>query len=258
MENPSNYFEVHLNSNDNLITENSIVSAGNFNAGDAQSINITNIASTASMRVGMFIADTDNTYIPAGTTIASIVSNTAITLSVQTNAGNAAVARAFTVRNLDNSKCIFNIGSVLDQTPNAQELENETECLIKINYFNIERTSAEFTTANVNIIQIRSNIILPNTVESQPAREGYNNMGSSNILGVIPVGNTTFTYSDFQTNPNVYKSSANLFKGQIEINLTDQDGTPLTILQHKEWYMIMCIYFPKTNKINNLNMPKII
>ena len=258
MNNPSNYFEVHLNSSNNLNSNVSIVSAGNFNAGNAQSAVITNIASTASFRVGMKIEDAGNTYIPVGATIASIDSGTQITMSVQTNAGDAANARAFTLTGRDNSSCIFNIRSVLDQSPNAQKLENETECLMKITYFCVDRTPAEFTTALVNTVQIRSNIILPNTIESQDEGVGLSNMGSSNILGVIPVGSTVSTYSDLQNNPNTFKSSSNVFKGQLIINITDEDGTPLNILQHKEWYMVMCIYFPKTENINNLNMPKLL
>ena len=258
MNNPSNYFEVHLNSSDNIIPDKTITSAGNFNAGDAQSTTITNIASTAEFQVGMIIADAGDTYIVAGTTIASIDSNTQITISQQTKAGAAAVGRDFTLTSKDNSKCSFNIRSVLDQTPNAQKLENETECLMKISYFNIERTAAQFTTALVNVLQIRSNVVLPNTIESQTEGVGLSNMGSSNILGIIPTGDTTFTYSDLQNNPNEFKSSANIFKGQLEITLTDQNGTQLNILNHKDWYMIICIYFPKTENVNNLNMPKII
>jgi len=260
MNNPSNYFEVHLNSNDNVNPSTTIAGTATFNTGDARSTNILNVPAgvIAQAQVGMVISDAGDTYIEAGTTIESITLPSTLVLSEQTKAGNEAVGRAFTLTNTDNSKCSFNLGSVLDQTPNAQNFQNETDCLMKISYFNIERTAAQFTTALVNVLQIRSNVVLPNTIESQTEGVGLSNMGSSNILGVIPVGNTTYTYSDLQNNPNDWKCSSNPFRGQVEITITDSNGTQLNILNHKNWYMVLCVYFAKTDKINNFNMPKIL
>ena len=260
MNNPSNYFEVHLNSNDNVNPSTTIAGTATFNTGDARSTNILNVPAgvIAQAQVGMVISDAGDTYIEAGTTIESITLPSTLVLSEQTKAGNEAVGRAFTLTNTDNSKCSFNLGSVLDQTPNAQNFQNETDCLIKVKYFSIERTAAEFTTAVIQTVQIRSNVILPNTIESQFQTTGIPNMGSSNILGVIPVGNTTYTYSDLQNNPNDWKCSSNPFRGQVEITITDSNGTQLNILNHKNWYMVLCVYFAKTDKINNFNMPKIL
>ena len=260
MNNPSNYFEVHLNSNDNVNPSTTIAGTATFNTGDARSTNILNVPAgvIAQAQVGMVISDAGDTYIEAGTTIESITLPSTLVLSEQTKAGAEAVGRAFTLTNTDNSKCSFNLGSVLDQTPNAQNFQNETDCLIKVKYFSIERTAAEFTTAVIQTVQIRSNVILPNTIESQFQTTGIPNMGSSNILGVIPVGNTTYTYSDLQNNPNDWKCSSNPFRGQVEITITDSNGTQLNILNHKNWYMVLCVYFAKTDKINNFNMPKIL
>jgi len=260
MNNPSNYFEVHLNSNDNVNPSTTIAGTATFNTGDAQSTSILAVPAgvIGAAKVGMGISDAGNTYIAAGTTIQTITLPSTLVLSAQTNAGAAAVGRAFTLTDTDNSKCSFNLGSVLDQTPNAQNFQNETDCLIKVKYFSVEQTAAEFTTAVIQTVQIRSNILLPNTIESQFQTAGIPNMGSSNILGVIPVGNTTYTYSDLQNNPNDWKCSSNPFRGQIEITITDSNGTPLTLLQSKNWYMVLCVYFSKTDKINNFNMPKIL
>ena len=260
MNNPSNYFEVHLNSNDNVNPSTTIAGTATFNTGDARSTNILNVPAgvIAQAQVGMVISDAGDTYIEAGTTIESITLPSTLVLSEQTKAGNEAVGRAFTLTNTDNSNCSFNLGSVLDQTPNAQNFQNETDCLIKVKYFSIERTATEFKDALIQTVQIRSNITLPNTIESQFQTTGIPNMGSSNILGVIPVGNTTYTYSDLQNNPNDWKCSSNPFRGQVEINITDSNGTPLSILQSKNWYMVLCVYFAKTDKINNFNMPKIL
>ena len=260
MNNPSNYFEVHLNSNDNVNPSTTIAGTATFNTGDARSTNILNVPAgvIAQAQVGMVISDAGDTYIEAGTTIETITLPSTLVLSEQTKAGNEAVGRAFTLTNTDNSNCSFNLGSVLDQTPNAQNFQNETDCLIKVKYFSIERTATEFKDALIQTVQIRSNITLPNTIESQFQTTGIPNMGSSNILGVIPVGNTTYTYSDLQNNPNDWKCSSNPFRGQVEITITDSNGTQLNILNHKNWYMVLCVYFAKTDKINNFNMPKIL
>ena len=259
MDKPSNYFEVNLQSGSEIArsSTNTVASTGNFNAGNAQSAVVTNIPSTSGMKVGAIISDAGNTYIPAGTTIASIDSATQITMSVQTNAGAAAVGRAFNVSNDNNAVCIFDIGSVLDQTPHAQQFQDRSDCLMKLKYIAIERTAAEFTTALVSTVQFRTNVILPNSLESQVRGLGLPNMGTSDILGVVPVGNTTYTYSDLQNNPNDWVCAANPFRGQLNITLTDQDGTELSILQHKDWNAVLCIYFPPTEKVLGVNMPKL-
>mgnify|MGYP003633409292 FL=1 len=153
--------------------------------------------------------------------------------------------------------CRFDIGSILAQAPNAEELENAGTCLIKVKYFQIERTTAEFTTAATSLVQIRMVNQYPNNIESRPQALGYQNSVSSNIIGVIATGNTNYTYSDFQTNPNDYVAIANPFKNQISIQLTDQDGDLLgaAATANKDWALWLCVYVPPQVDILNKNMP---
>lgn len=153
--------------------------------------------------------------------------------------------------------CRFDIGSILSQAPNAEELENAGTCLIKVKYFSIEKTTAEFTTAGVSLVQIRLINQYPNNIESAPLGTKYKNVVSSNIIGVIGTGNTNYTYSDFQSNPNDYVAIANPFKNQIEIQLTDQDGDELgtAFTANKDWELWLCVYVPPQVDILTKNMP---
>jgi len=153
--------------------------------------------------------------------------------------------------------CRFDIGSILSQAPNAEELENAGSCLIKVKYFTIERTAAEFTGDDVSTVQIRLVNQYPNNIESIGQSTTRKNVISSNIIGVVGVGNTDFTYSDYQSNPNDYVAIANPFKNQIEIQLTDQDGEYLgtAATANVEWSLWFCVYVPPQVDILTKNMP---
>ena len=58
MNNPSNYFEVHLNSNDNINSSITISGTATFNTGDTPSTNILAIPAgvISSAQVGMVIS----------------------------------------------------------------------------------------------------------------------------------------------------------------------------------------------------------
>ena len=260
--NPTNLFNVFLNSGDSIDIVSQSLITGDVNEGDVATLLIKNISNMSRLFVGMRVED-DGTYIDAGTTIASINSATQITLSQLTKAGNAGIAVQLTFSGTNASnKTTFNIGTVLAQAPNAQELENAPVCLIKVKYFHIERTSAQFTTDEVSAVQIRLNNQYPNNIETQPSENQFSNRPntlSSNIIGVLPTGDTTYTYSDFNSNPNDYVAIANPFKGQIQITLTNQSGTTLSnaSTQDKKWSMMLCVYIPLQPKINMINLPNI-
>ena len=153
--------------------------------------------------------------------------------------------------------CRFDIGTILNQAPNAEELENAGTVLIKVKYFQIERTAAQFTTDNTSLVQIRLINQYPNNIQSTGQSTTRKNVISSNIIGVIGVGNTDFTYSDFQSNPNDYVAIANPFRSQIEIQLTDQDGDLLGTgaTANKDWALWLCVYVPAQQNILTKNMP---
>jgi len=258
-QNPNNLFNVYLNSMDslgNIINISNIT--GDVNEGGVVSLLIKNVSSTSSLFTGMSVSD-DGTYINPGTTIAGIIGDQ-ITLSQNTIAGVAAVGHTFSFSGNDRTDiCRFDIGSVLSQAPNVEELENASSCLIKLKYLSIERTSAQFTTDGTSTIQIRMINQYPNNIESRPVAVGYKNVVSSNIIGIIATGNTSYTYSDLSTNPNDYVAIANPFKNQIEIRLTDQDGDLLGTgaTRNKDWNMCLTIYIPPQVDILNKNMPSL-
>lgn len=248
---PTNLFNVYLNSNDsiNLVNFDTVCNINN-------SAIVTNLVLTSNIVVGMRVSSAGAGAVPANTTVVSIDSATQITLSAATT-GGAFVATKLRFRNSQSSDiCAFNVGSILNQAPNAQEFENRTECLVKIKYFAIERTAADFTTDLINTIQVRLINQYPNNIESRPQSGNYNNVISSNIIGVFSTGNTDYQYSDLQTNPNDYICVGNIFNGSLNISLTDQDGDPLdSILLDKDWNMFLCVYFPPSAKIKMDNMP---
>ena len=70
---------------------------------------------------------------------------------------------------------------------------------------------------------------------------------SSDIIGVVPVGNTGFTYSN-QYYDNNWVSCGNPLRGEITITLTDQDATPITGALNEagdNWNMLIQIYYPR-------------
>ena len=155
--------------------------------------------------------------------------------------------------------CRFDIGSILSQAPNAEELENASHCLIKVKYFHIDIPPATFKADNTSLIQIRMPNSFPNNIESRPSGVGYKNVVSSNIIGLMATGDDTYTYSSYQTSPNDYIAIGNPFKNQIEIQLTDQDGDFLGPIAtaNKEWALWVCVYFPPQPNILTKNMPSL-
>ena len=247
---PTNLFNVFLNSEDSIDIVNEAPQDGNVNEGDVATLLIKNLSNTTRLFPGMRVSD-DGTYIQDGTTIATIDSATQITLSQLTKAGNAAtIFLNFTGSNTSN-KTTFNIGTVLAQAPNAQELENAPVCLIKDIIGSIKCKQ----------YQIRLNNQYPNNIETRPKSSISNNpnIQSSNIIGVLPTGDTSYTYSDFNSNPNDYVAIANPFRGQIQITLTNQNGTTLSnaSTQDKKWSMMLCVYIPVQPKIDMLNLPSL-
>ncbi len=252
---PTNLFHAYLNSNDNLNLVK-LPKTGNLNTGNVPLTIITNMNNTNNITVGMRVKHLGaSNLIQAGTTVASVDSATQVTLSQATSAGGAVVDTSieFLGPN-DHSVCQFNVGSILNQAPNAQELESRTECLVKIKYFTVAKTREEFTTDTVSTIQVRVINQYPNNIETQPQTGAYSNIMTSNIIAVFSSGNTNYKYSDLQINPNDYVCVGNIFNGSLTINLTNEDGDLLSLVD-RDWNMFLCVYFPPTEKINMNNMP---
>ena len=163
--------------------------------------------------------------------------------------------------------CDFNLQSVLDQAPTGQDFAKESYCMIKVLYFTIsvqeDTASTGWKAQGVSTLQIRMNNQFPNNIETNPITIANSRaIVSSSIIGVIPVSNTDFSYSNVDYD-NSFVSCSNPFRGNITITLTDQDAVPITgamAAGGDNWNMLLQVYFPRTdNQPNNsVNLPNII
>lgn len=162
--------------------------------------------------------------------------------------------------------CSFNLQSVLDQAPSAQDFAKESVCMIKVLYFTISQIASTATygwdAQGVSTVQIRMNNAYPNNIETNPITTANSrSVMSSDIIGVVPVGNTTHTYSN-QYYDNSWVSCGNPLRGEITITLTDQDATPITGALNEagdNWNMLIQIYYPrgKDQPNNSVNLAHI-
>jgi hypothetical protein len=148
--------------------------------------------------------------------------------------------------------CSFNIGSVYENAPALQRYAEMPYCYVKVSYFSILKTPASFSSDNISTLLVKINCPQPNSIESKTLGAGYNkNITTSNILGVIPTGNTNSSYSNDQYD-NSYTCISNIFKGDINITLCDQasDRLPSSkITSSNDWEMLLEIYFEDDMKI---------
>lgn len=141
--------------------------------------------------------------------------------------------------------CRFNLGSVNDFAPTAQNYQTAHCSFVKVKYFSVEETATAFNSAGVGTILVEMNGALPNSVKSQSiATTNPKNMNQSNIIGVVPTSVTDNTYSS-NTFDNDYVKAPNIFQGDIVINLKDQDGSFITLTGSKPWVMLLCVAFEK-------------
>jgi len=171
--------------------------------------------------------------------------------------------------NTGNSNCKninFNMDSILQSAPNRQYIENQAYCYVRLCYFAMDIAPNNANIGTTTTIQLRvGGTLFPNTFETSPlsTTNGYN-LGSSNILGVIPTGrehatafNSLYLYSNVDYD-NGYVTMGNIFKGQLNLQLTDQDGTLLadTLTNNKSYNIKIELYFPDDPSFNFDNNKK--
>tara|TARA_R100001463_G_scaffold4564_3_gene16851 strand:+ start:35 stop:547 length:513 start_codon:yes stop_codon:yes gene_type:complete len=141
--------------------------------------------------------------------------------------------------NGDINSAEYNLSSVYDNAPQAEKYANNPYCYVKVKYFSLKKA---YTSTGSIFIKINSS--LPNSLETQTLSSGKNsNFSQSSILGVVPTGATGWTGSSTSYD-NEYVACANIFKGNINIQLTDEDGTLLTGLSGSTPYiLVVCVYF---------------
>jgi len=160
----------------------------------------------------------------------------------------------------------FNLDSILQSAPNRQYIENQAYCYVKLCYFAMDIAPEDTNIGTTTTIQVRvGGVNFPNTFETQPLSSTNNfNLMSSNILGVIPTGredatdfNSLYLYSNVDYD-NTYVVMGNIFKGQLNLQLTDQDGTILadTLTNNKSYNMKLEIYIPENKEFKFENNKK--
>ena len=162
--------------------------------------------------------------------------------------------------------CSFNLQSVLDQAPAAQDFAKESVCMIKVLYFTISQIASTATygwdAQGISTVQIRMNNAYPNNIETNPITTANSrSVMSSDIIGVVPVSNTTYTYSNVDYD-NHWVSCSNPLRGEITVSLTDQDATPITGALNEagdNWNLLLQIYYPrgKDQPNNSINLAHI-
>tara|TARA_R110002020_G_scaffold300073_1_gene515748 strand:- start:709 stop:1290 length:582 start_codon:yes stop_codon:yes gene_type:complete len=171
--------------------------------------------------------------------------------------------------NTGNANCkniSFNMDSILQSAPNRQYIENQAYCYIRLCYFAMDIAPNDVNIGTTTTIQLRvGGTLFPNTFETSPlTANNHLNLGSSNILGTIPTGrqhatafNSLYLYSN-QDYDNTYVVMGNIFKGQLNLILTDQDGTELadTITNNKSYNIKIELYFPDDPAFNFDNNKK--
>jgi len=154
----------------------------------------------------------------------------------------------------------FNMDSILQSAPNRQYIENQAYCYVRLCYFAMDIAPDNVNIGTTTTIQLRvGGVNFPNTFETSAlsSTNGFN-LGSSNILGIIPTGrqdatdfNNLYLYSNVDYD-NTFIVMGNIFKGQLNLQLTDQDGTILgdTLTNNKSYNIKLELYFPEDKELN--------
>jgi len=160
----------------------------------------------------------------------------------------------------------FNMDSILQSAPNRQYIENQAYCYVRLCYFAMDIAPDNTNIGTTTTIQLRvGGVNFPNTFETSAlsSTNGFN-LGSSNILGIIPTGrqdatdfNNLYLYSNLDYD-NTFVVMGNIFKGQLNLTLTDQDGTVLadTLTNNKSYNIKLELYFPEDKEFNFDNNKK--
>ena len=149
--------------------------------------------------------------------------------------------------------CRFNLGNVNDFVPNAHIYQNANSCFVKVKYFSVEETTANFASANVGTILVEMGGALPNSARSNTiSQSNPKNMLQSNIIGIVPTSSTDNTYSS-NTFDNDFVKSGNILNGDIVINLKNQDSSSLSLTGSKAWVMLLCVAFEKEPELKNIS-----
>ena len=139
----------------------------------------------------------------------------------------------------------YSLGSVYNNAPALQHFQDAPYCSIKVCNFAIKYNEQNFNSDDASFVLIRINTSLPNSIDNIQSGGFNTSFGQSQIIGIVPTqasssGNTytTYTYSDtsYDNSPVI---TSNIFKGNLTIELTKQDGSRLTNLSGSNPYSLL-------------------
>ena len=141
----------------------------------------------------------------------------------------------------------FNLGSVYDTSPQLQRFADAPYCYVKVDYASIKDTLSGKGTVLIKMIKN-----LPNSLESASLSASNNlNLKSSNIIGVLPSGDSAFK-STTTSMDNTYVKCSNVFNGLTQIQLTDENGSALSLSDSKPAQILLCVYFEDDEQYYNI------
>ena len=158
-----------------------------------------------------------------------------------------------TYANYDAATWTFNVGSVLGAAPNAIDFSQFAYSTIALKNFSINRTTAEFTADEVDMIFFKVVGNYPNNFETQDIAAGKPNLASSQTIGTIQTGNTDSTFLPSSVNSAVIVG--NFFQGDITIILYSAtlEGPVPNMAAAQPWVAeLEIIYYEKEDSRNLL------
>ena len=144
---------------------------------------------------------------------------------------------------------VFNLGSVYNFAPQAEKYANEPYCYVKVSNFSIKYTAAQANTDNVSNILVSINSTLPNSASTVINSDGVA-LNQTGIIASIPTGASNYLYSNDEYDNEMIKC-ANIFKGNLQIELLDQNGALMSseLSSSNPFCIMLCVYFENNKSI---------
>ena len=147
----------------------------------------------------------------------------------------------------------FNMGSVYENANQLQRFQDSDYCYVKVDYCSIE----DALSGVVNVLINLNGVALPNSLSSKAlSTTNFHNVATTQLIGLMPTGNTGFTYSS-STFDNTYTKVSNIFNGVKQFQLTDQDGGALSLNASKLVELLLSVYYPTNPSHFNNNPSKV-
>tara|TARA_R100001463_G_scaffold12968_3_gene34700 strand:- start:1156 stop:1731 length:576 start_codon:yes stop_codon:yes gene_type:complete len=155
-------------------------------------------------------------------------------------------------KDLSGGRFVFNVGSVLDRAPQLNDLSKYSHSTIKLVYFDIAESAADWKTAGVEVLILKIANNYPNNTQSSLVGSGQQyNVVSSDIVGYVPTLRDDWTYGPNYVNEPVILG--NFLNGEISISIYKSFETALELTAGQVWRMVLEVcYYPKEEERDSL------